>query len=282
MNRFVHLHQQRRGPFDQHYHRSIPYRLEEECRLGHAILQYGQKKSGSLHLYSLDTAEGTMARTLSELAEGRIESLCCSPNHENYQAFLAYGDPPHASFFVGPFHHLTPHLLSSRADLRKFASGFDTILEDTTFQMYSANRPAQIRFVSQHLNDDGLLIFVEKFRHADVEEYQRRELQKDHGFKARYFSPEDVVAKGKAILTSMNLNEVALENMAQAIRPYFRHCYVTWNSGNFYTLIASNSLPNIDCFMTGLIEPAIPSEFVYGTLPRPLFDEHDPRTEASP
>lgn len=279
MTRFVHMHEQRRGPFDQHYHSSIPYRLEEECRLGHAILQYGEKKSGPLHLYSLGTAEGTMARTLSELAEGRIESLCCSPNRENHQAFLAYGDPLHASFFVGPFHHLTPHLLSSRSDLRKFASGFDIILEDTTFQMYSPNRMAQIEFVSQHLKDNGLMIFVEKFRHVDAEEYQRRELQKDYGFKARYFSREDVVAKGKTVLTSMNLNEVTLDDMAQAIRPRFRHCYVTWNSGNFHTLVASNSLPNIKCFIAGLIKPAIPGEFVYDTLPRSLFDEHEIGTE---
>lgn len=280
MTRFIHLHEQRRGPFDQHYHSSIPYRLEEECRLGHAILQYSQRRLEPLHFYSLGTAEGTMARTLSELAEGHIESLCCSPNEENHRAFLAYGEPPHASFFVGPFHHLTPQVLSSRADLQKFASGFDIILEDTTFQMYSPNRPAQIEFVTQHLKEDGVMIFVEKFRHVDVLEYQRRELQKDHGFKARYFSSEDLVKKGKTILTSMNLNEVPLEDMALAIRPYFRHCYVTWNSGNFYTLVASNSLPNINSFLAGLIEPAIPGEFVYGTVPRSLFNEHDTRADA--
>jgi hypothetical protein len=229
----------------------------------------------------LGTAEGTMARTLSELEEGRIESLCCSPSQENYQAFLAYGEPLHARFFLGPFHHLTPQVLSSREDLSKFAGGFDIILEDTTFQMYSPNRPAQIGFVSQHLKEDGVMIFVEKFRHVDVLEYQRREQQKDHGFKARYFSSEDLVKKGKMILTSMNLNEVPLEDMAKAIRPYFRHCFVTWNSGNFYTLIASNNLPNINSFMAGLIEPAIPGEFVYGTLPRSLFEEHDTKIEVS-
>ncbi|KAJ1709618.1 hypothetical protein NYO67_8220 [Aspergillus flavus] len=122
---------------------------------------------------------------------------------------------------------------------------------------------------------------VVRSTHADVKEYQRRELQKDHGFKTRYFSREDVVAKGKEVLTSMNMNEVMLDGMAEAIRPYFSHCYVTWNSGNFYTLVASNSLPNFKSFMTCLGDPAIPNEFVYGTVPRSLLDECDPRVGSS-
>ncbi|NTF63371.1 class I SAM-dependent methyltransferase [Agrobacterium rhizogenes] len=271
LDSFVSLHERRRGPFDQHYHSSIPYRLEEECRLGYAILKYSEGLAGALNLYSLGTAEGTMARTISELADGRIESLSCSPNIENQQSFLAYGNPPHASFFLGPFHHLTQALRHSRQDLIKFSSGFDIIFEDTTFQMYSPNRLDQIGFVSQHLKEDGLLLLVEKFQNPDIQEYQRREDQKDHGFKARYFSHADIVAKEAAVLTIMNQNEVTLADMGAAVKPYFRHCYITWNSGNFYSLVASNSLPNIERFISGLIEPAIPGEYVYGPLPRSLF-----------
>lgn len=271
LDSFVSLHERRRGPFDQHYHSSIPYRLEEECRLGHAILQYSQGMSEQLHLYSLGTAEGTMARTISELADGRVESLSCSPNIENQRSFLAYGDPPHATFFVGPFHHLTPAKFHSCENLAKFASGFDVIFEDTTFQMYSPNRRDQIGFVSQHLTDDGLFVFVEKFRNVDIEEYKRRERQKDHGFKARFFNHADIMAKEAAVLTVMNQNEVTLDGMEAALMPYFSHAYITWNSGNFYSLVASNSLPNIERFISSLIAPAIPSEYVYGPLPRPLF-----------
>ncbi|NTH14068.1 class I SAM-dependent methyltransferase [Rhizobium rhizogenes] len=271
LDSFVSLHERRRGPFDHHYHSSIPYRLEEECRLGHAILQYSQGMPEPLHLYSLGTAEGTMARTISELADGRVESLSCSPNIENQHSFLAYGDPPHATFFVGPFHHLTPDKFHSRENLAKFASGFDVIFEDTTFQMYSPNRRDQIGFVSQHLKDDGLFVFVEKFRNVDIEEYKHRERQKDHGFKARFFSHTDIMAKEATVLTVMNQNEVTLDDMEAALTPYFHHSYITWNSGNFYSLVASNSLPNIERFISGLIEPAIPGEYVYGPLPRPLL-----------
>jgi hypothetical protein len=215
LDSFVNLHEKRRGPFDHHYHSSIPYRLEEECRLGHAILQYSSDRPEPLSLYTLGTAEGTMARTIAELADGRIQTLSCSPNVENYQSFLAYGDPPHASFFVGPFHHLSRELIQTRPDLQQFTSGFDIILEDTTFQMYSPNRPDQIAFVAQHLKDDGLFVFFEKFLHPEPDEYRRREDQKDHGFKARFFRPEEIAAKRGAVLSIMNQNEVTIQNMGE-------------------------------------------------------------------
>ncbi|ANM08354.1 hypothetical protein AMC78_PD00850 (plasmid) [Rhizobium phaseoli] len=282
LDRFILLHERRRGPFDQHYHASIPYRLEEECRLGHAILRYCEGLSGPLKLYSLGTAEGTMARTISELAEGRVESLSCSPNVENYRSFMAYGDPPHATFFHGPFHHLRKNLLETRPELTRFASGFDIIFEDTTFQMYSPNRLDQIEFVSQHLKNDGLFFFVEKFKNPDIAEYQRRESQKDYGFKARFFGPMDIIEKKAAVLTVMNRNEVTLAEMSDAIKRRFQHYFVTWNSGNFCTLVASNSLSNVERFISGLVKPAIPMEYVYETLPLLLFNDEGARVHRVP
>ncbi|TJX21813.1 MAG: class I SAM-dependent methyltransferase, partial [Mesorhizobium sp.] len=151
-----------------------PYRLEEECRMAHGVLRYARIRGAPLSLYSLGTAEGTMARTLSELSRGQIHSLSCSPNAENYKCFMAYGEPPDAEFFVGPFHRLTKAVLNSNARLGKFASGFDIILEDTTFQMYSPNRPKQIEFVAQHLKEGGIFVFLEKFRAVEDSDYQRR------------------------------------------------------------------------------------------------------------
>ncbi|KAH8428572.1 uncharacterized protein LDX57_006268 [Aspergillus melleus] len=138
---------------------------------------------------------------------------------------------------------------------------------------WSVAREPQIGFVSQQLKDSGLFVFVEKFRYQDIEEYERRELQKDYGFKARYFSREDVIAKGKTVLTSMNLNEVTLDEMATALRPYFRHCYITWKSGNYYRLVASNSLVKTGHFIASQGEPAIPDEYVYEALPPLLFSD---------
>lgn len=260
----VGLHAIRQGFFDQHYHGSIPYRLEEECRMAYAVMKYALHRDTPLYLYSLGTAEGTMARTLSELSCGRIPTLSCSPNIENHKCFLSYGEPAHAEFFVGPFHHLTKDALASER-LAKFAGGFDVILEDTTFQMYSPNRSKQIEFVTQHLKEGGLFVFVEKFRATDEYDYRRREDQKDYGFKARYFLQEEIERKRTVVLNTMFNNEVALEEMFSAAHEHFRYCVTTWNSGNFCSLAASNSKENLDRYVSQMPAPAIPYEYVYET-----------------
>lgn len=265
----VKLHAARQGFFDQHYHASIPYRLEEECRMAYAVLNYARQRQSAISLYSLGTAEGTMARTLSELANGQIQSLSCSPNPENYRCFLGYGEPPHAEFFVGPFHQLTKDVLVSNSRLAKFASGFDLIFEDTTFQMYSPNRVKQIEYVAQHLKADGIFVFVEKFRARDAQDYQRREEQKDFGFKARYFSQDAIQKKKADVLGTMHSNEVTLSQMRDAIDAQFRHCVMTWNSGNFYSLAASNARENLNLYLSHMAPAAIPHEYVYDAgLPR--------------
>lgn len=76
-----------------------------------------------------------------------------------------------------------------------------------------------------------------------------------------------------AVLTVMNRNEVTLAEMSDAVKRRFQHCFVTWNSGNFCTLVASNSLSNIERFMSGLIAPAIPGEYVYADIPNRLHSQ---------
>ena len=267
LHRIVDLHARRQGYFDQHYHASIPYRLEEECRMAHAVLRYGQLSTTNVLLYSLGTAEGTMARTLSEISRGKIQSLSCSPNEENYNSFMAFGEPPHASFFVGPFHRLTKEYFHSESHLKQFSGGFDIILEDTTFQMYSPNRSRQIAFVKQYLKEDGILLLVEKFRAADIQDYRLREFQKDFGFKSRFFGAEEIERKSKVVLATMHDNEVTLAEMAAAVYAQFRHCAITWNSGNFYGLAASNSSENLARYLSSMVQPAIPAEYVYDPEP---------------
>ncbi|KAJ6076018.1 hypothetical protein N7499_007999 [Penicillium canescens] len=259
--------------FVNQYYASIPYRIEENCRLGNAIIHYSQQLPSRPLLYrSVGTGDSSMARSVAEFAEGSVEVLCCSPNEMSALNFAINGDPPRATFFHGPFHRLTDEVMNSRDDLAKFASGFDIIVEDTTFQMYSPTRDEQVGFVVQSLKEDGIFVFVEKFRHADIDEYERRELQKDYGFKARYFSSSEVAAKGKDVLVTMSQNQVTLDDMAAILHRYFRHCSINWNSGNFYTLVASNNQVNLDRFVACLGAPAIPKEFEYeDNLPRSLF-----------
>lgn len=266
LQQFVELHCRRQGFFDQHYHGSIPYRLEEEFRMGYALLRYAQQSTETISLYSLGTAEGTMARTLSELSSGKIQSLACSPNEENYICFNAFGKPLHAEFFLGPFHHLTHERIQADSRLARFTAGFDFILEDTTFQMYSPNRLRQIQFAAQQLKDDGVFLFIEKFRAVDDQDYIAREAQKDFGFKSRYFGREQIELKAQTVLNTMHASEVQLAEMANAVYACFKHCVVTWNSGNFYGLAASNSKPNLSRYLSLLPGPAIPSEYVYAPV----------------
>lgn len=267
LQRFIELHSRRQGFFDQHYHGSIPYRLEEECRMAYALLRYSQLSWDDISLYSLGTAEGTMARTLSELSGGKIQSLSCSPSEDNYKCFMAFGEPPHASFFLGPFHRLTNAYLRSDRKMGRFSDGFDFVLEDTTFQMYSPNRQEQIAFVTQFLKPNGIMLFLEKFRSSDPDEYQGRESQKDFGFKAHYFGIEEIARKAEVVLNTMHECEVTLFEMATAIYAHFRYCVVTWNSGNFYGLAASNDAENLRRYLAMMVQPAIPTEYVYEPEP---------------
>lgn len=264
MDRLIDLHARRQGKFDKHYHSSIPYRLEEECRMAYAILKFAQQKVSATKLYSLGTAEGTMARTLSEISGGKIVSLSCSPNEENHKSFLAYGVPPHAEFFVGAFHRLTKEHIARVEPLRRFSEGFDIVFEDTTFQMYSPDRKRQIEFVRQHLKPDGIFLFVEKFRANSADEYGAREFQKDFGFKARFHAPAAIKQKASDVLAKMHENEVSLSEMARAVYAHFKYCVVTWNSGNFYGLAASNNSEILERYLSHLVEPAIPREYTYG------------------
>jgi hypothetical protein len=263
MRHLTELHASRQGFFDRHYHASIPYRLEEELRMAYAIFRYAMERPSPLSLYTMGAAEGTMARVLAELACGQIISLSCSASEENLASFMAYGEPEHARFFLGPFHHLTRARLAADPKLSVFGGGFDIVLEDTTFQMYSPNRADQIEFLSQHLADDGILLLLEKFTSTDQEDYLRREQQKDHGFKARFFSHEQLASKAATVLGPMHRNEVTIAEIAGVLKDRFRHCLVTWNSGNFYGLAASNSWNNLVRYLAAMPSPAIPREYIY-------------------
>ncbi|MER9437239.1 hypothetical protein [Mesorhizobium sp. M0618] len=60
-------------------------------------------------------------------------------------------------------------------------------------------------------------------------------------------------------------NEVTLAEMAHAIRAHFSYCALTWNSGNFCSLAASNSEENLNRYLSQMATPAIPLEYVYET-----------------
>lgn len=264
------------GPFDSHYVASIPYRYEEACRMGAAIFSFAlriwARNAAPTTIYTLGTGTGRMSRTLSVLGDGRIETLCCSPTEANRDAFYANRGSEHAHFFLGPFFDLNQERYATDPDLAAFRSGFDVLVEDTTFQMYDSDRRKQLEFIVPRIRPGGILILVQKLAQRDPRVYEKRERQKDEHFKARYFSADDIAEKKDEVVSTMGSLQVDLETTTSALASFFRYGVLTWNSGNFYTIIASNSRASILELVSLLLKPAIPPAYCYEALPGVILD----------
>lgn len=278
---FWDTHRRLWGHFDSHYFASIPFRLEEECRLGAAILLFGQKmwaRSGRpATIYTLGAGAGTLARTLAKLGDGRLKTLNCSPTKGNRVCFFARRGSEDAFFYHGAFFELDDERYATDKMLEPFRDGYDVLLEDTTFQMYGPDRDSQTAFIAPRVRPNGVLVQVQKLSHPNLQAYLERERQKDGEFKSRFFSAVQIVEKKRAVLDTMKDLQVDLERTRSALQLHFRYAVVTWNSGNFYTIVSSNSLRSVRDFVTSMVQPALPSEFCYEQLPRILVnDENDP------
>ncbi len=278
---FADTHRKLWGPFDKHYFASIPYRIEEECRLGSLIVAYSlrawARSRAQAKIYTLGTGTGCLSRTIASLGGGRIETLCCSPTAANREAFNANRGSDHAHFFLGPFFDLNEERLADDPGLKQFCGGFDVLFEDTTFQMYHRDRTRQLEFVVPKIKPGGLLIQVQKLAHEDVEIYRMRERQKDELFKPRYFSPSGITDKKDEVLDTMERLQVDLATTTTALRAFFRYSVITWNSGNFYTFVSSNARETIREFIALMVKPAIPPAFCHHLLPIVLVDtDSDP------
>ncbi len=264
------------GPFDRHYFASIPYRLEEECRLGAAILSFclrtWARAACPTTIYTLGTGTGCLARTLATLANGRIEALCCSPTDANRAWFLANRGSEHVRFFHGPFFELDDNRYATDEALLPFRGGFDVLMEDTTFQMYDRDRINQLGFVVPRLRPGGILVQVQKLAHKDSDIYEERERQKDELFKSRFFSTGHILKKKDEVLRTMTDLQVDLATTVAALRAFFRYSVVTWNSGNFYTIVSANSRASVLELVSLMLKPAIPPGYCYEQLPLAIVD----------
>lgn len=269
--RFSEVRDRHAGVFNQHFITSLPYVLEEQCRFGAAVLDYAdwlqQTDQRPLDYYALGDAAGVMGRALAECGNGRIRSLTCSPNAENEQVFDKGRTSHDAHFFLGPFFDVCPQSLKQR-NMEKFSSGFDLIFEDTTFQMYGRCRRIPIALAMRNLRHDGIFVMLEKFSHPDPDEFLRREQQKDEDFKSRFYSTEKIEQKKKTIVHGMDQQLVTLDQYRSIASDLFEHAAIIWNTGNFYTIAASNSRERLAHFISRLIPPAIPKVFCYMDLPQ--------------
>lgn len=273
---FADTHRRLWGHFDSHYFASIPYRLEEEGRLGAAILSFAlrtwARSAAPTTVYTLGTGTGCLARTLATLGDGRIEALCCSPTAANRISFAEKRGSEHAHFFHGPFFELTDERYASDPELLAFRDGFDVLFEDTTFQMYDRDRMKQLEVVVPRIRPGGVLVQVQKLAHEDHDIYEERERQKDELFKTRYFSTGDISKKKGEVLNTMTGLQVDLATTVTALRMFFRYSVLTWNSGNFYTMVSSNSRAAMLELISLMLKPAIPPGYCYERLPIAIVD----------
>lgn len=269
------------GAFNAHFVASLPYVLEEQCRMGAALLEYCLRRCGPdpahVSVYTLGDGAGVLARTLADMSQGRIRTLNCSPNIENQ---IAFDDdrPDGAHFFHGPFYEVALSSLSARG-ISDFPNGFDVILEDTTFQMYGPERLEPLLLAQRNLKPNGIVILLEKLAQEDPAEFERREAQKDLEFKSRFFAADQIAQKRLLLVSEMNGQLVTLNQLRKALESIFSHGLVTWNSGNFYGILAGNDPEALLQLCSSLVKPAIPSRYAHHELPLPLFGSF-PRTPA--
>lgn len=260
------------GVFDNHYMASIPYILEESCRLGASVVtlltETAMARSRKATMLTIETSEGTFARSVVSQSPELIETLSTSSTQINYKTFEG-NHPAGCRYLVGPFFSLTRERFRSDPYLAPFRGGFDIIIEDTAFQMYGQDRARQVGFLARNLLPSGILICIEKCLHINESEYIRREVQKDNLFKSKYFSEREIERK-QEILRIMKCGQVHLDTLVAALRAHFSSCHLTWNSGNFYTIAASNDKNVLSDFVARLGPARIPPEFIYETQ-RELF-----------
>ncbi len=264
------------GTFYKHGCASIPFLMEENIRVGTALYALAKEKYARskkpLTFYETSSADGTNARTLAEYSNGLIRTLTDSPNESNRIEFAKQLNHTYSLFHKGPFVDITPEYLSTQYQNTHLSGGFDVIVENTTFQLYGANRNEQIAYVSRVLKNDGLIFFQEKMLYPDTDEYERRENIKDRFFKPTYFTTSEVSEKKRIILSEMEKGQVSLETFSKALKQHFNFAYIIWNSTNFYEIVASNSKLTIDTFLQNLSEPFVPESFACESpMVRPLW-----------
>lgn len=240
------------GPLFKHFLASVPYILEELCRVGVAISRHvtSFEKAGDSNFSFLeaDAFDGSNARTLASLSQGMISTLTTSPNKSNQIYFEKFKNPAISCFFPRSILELTPAMLQNDP-YKEFSQGFDFIYEMAAFQFYDKDRSRQIKHLKKLLKPGGIVFFLEKLNHSDTEEYFHRERIKDDKFKCRYFTREEIQWKQNQMLEHMQSGQVGLSDLVQKIRDNFRYAYLIWNSTNFYEILASDDQTKIQSLM---------------------------------
>jgi tRNA (cmo5U34)-methyltransferase len=262
------IFQRNMGTFYRHYSASIPFVIEEQCRVGVGICRLAQRLTRNtdddfITFREMSVGDGANGRTMAEFSKGLIRTLSDSSSVHNRNNFDNLCNHDYSRFHHGSFIEVTPEYIASTPDLSCFRNGFNVIYENVTFQFYGPEREDLIGYVARLLKEDGLMIFLEKLKHADEVEYRSRERIKDAAFKSNYFTDDKVHAKRVDMLGVMEQGQVNFEFLINSIKRHFRYVYLIWNSTNFYEFAASNNATVLSDFLSALEPIYVPSEFCF-------------------
>jgi SAM-dependent methyltransferase len=253
------------GPLFAHFLASVPYILEELCRVGVAIEALSRWRSERANhasaFFEADAFDGSNGRALGRYSDFKIATLTNSPNPANKEFFDRFVEAGQAAFFQGTFLELDRSVLSSRAEYSKFSAGFDYIYETAALQFYGTDRDWHVEHLANLLRPEGLAIFMHKLSHFDQAEFRERERRKDETFKTKYFTAEEIAWKREQMLDQMHTGLIPLQETIAVMKRHFRHVGLIWNSGNFHEILASNDRAMFDRFLSIIGEPIIPAEF---------------------
>nr|WP_237351934.1 class I SAM-dependent methyltransferase [Rhizobium sp. ACO-34A] len=266
---FAHAYRQMWTPFNAHWLASIPYRLEEQCRLGPAMLSFALRawaRSAAPATVYLGGGAGLPRTDAGEIRRRAHQDAELQPDRRQSCSLPRNRGSEHAHFFHGPFFELDDARYQIDDDLQSFRNGFD-LISKTPSRCYDRDRRSQLDFIAPRLRPGGLLIQVEKLSHKDAHTYHERERQKKIRCSSRFFSAGQISKKKEEVVDTMADCQVDMATTMAALQANFRYSVVTWNSGNFYTFVSSNSREAVQAFVSLLVKPAIPVEFCYETLP---------------
>ena len=231
-----------KGDFDQHIALSIPGFRDLQYRIGNAIVEvFGD---GGVML-DIGASEGTQAKTITALSDGKIKSISLDPNPDMRDSFETVSTVEGASYSMSalgmdsesegeyagwdengePINNFDPQ-----------GQKFDIVHEAMVFQFIDNNRQTHVKRVAELTKDDGIAIFQEKLHNDQWDENEA----KKNSFKSQSFAKEDMDAKSAEVLEGMNKHMVRVEELEKQLAKNFKWFVQIWDSGNFKGYAASN------------------------------------------
>lgn len=249
--------QKHSGNFDEHIAKSIPGYRETQLQKGNAIVKSYPEGARVL---DIGGSEGSWDKSISQLSDGKIETLVVDPNPSMAEFFRTKSEVPGADYVEAAWGR---GFEDEGKTVPKFddAKKFDVINESMVFQFISPERTEQVREAKRLLKDDGVFLTDEKLRTPEAE-WKANETKKDAEYKKVYFSDKELSAKDKVVGFQQSKSESKavgmVDNMAKLgdyeslLKNNFKFVAQYWDSGNFKGYAASDNLPKLQKFLREL------------------------------